>query len=150
MRRDLSAALGAVVGATAFPFGYTISIWSGGALLINANGHPGAGSTFAFAGGAVIGFIPLALVAHRTIGEPPAADARDRLIAGTLNAIAVTTSLAAVALIAEIHSWPAWPLASAAVTLSYIVGAAAQLGAVRIWRKTRGRVKLGAGGDRDS
>jgi hypothetical protein len=44
-------------------YGYTLSIWGAGTLLINAFGSPGVAPVFLFVGGALTAFVTLALFA---------------------------------------------------------------------------------------
>lgn len=46
-------------------YGYTLSIWGSGALLIHAFGSPGVTPIFLFIIGALVAFVTLALVAFR-------------------------------------------------------------------------------------
>lgn len=59
--------------------------------------------------------------------------------AGALHWLAAGAAVGAAALIAEIHGWEAWPLASFAATVIYIVGASAQLAVVSTRRAKRKR-----------
>lgn len=51
-RRNLRAALGASAG----PYGYTLTIWTTGAVLIHAFGMPSPLDAFLFMAGAVVAF----------------------------------------------------------------------------------------------
>lgn len=59
-----------VVSATAAPYGYTLAVWSAGALASRAvNAFPSTLDTLLLIGGAVAGFAILASVAFGGLGE---------------------------------------------------------------------------------
>ena len=124
----LRAALGTTVAATAAPYGYTISIWSSGAVLMRVHGIPPTAAVLAFVGGAVLAFGLLrslargALAGAEIVGHPG-----DRAHAGAMNWIAAGAATGAAALIAELDAVVAWPLASFAATMIYVLCASAQL-----------------------
>jgi len=129
--RTLPAALGTTVTASAAPHGYTISIWSSGALLMSSHGTPRAAEVFAFLVGALIGFGLMAVLAQGALARSESLDhAPDRVLAGAMNWLAGGAAVGAVALLAGIHGWVAWPLGSFAATSIYILGASVQLALV--------------------
>jgi hypothetical protein len=126
--RSFSSALATIVAASAAPYGYTISVWSSGAVLIHTHGVPTVGEVFAFLGGALCGYGTIALLARDAVGAAPQVDdASDRVLAGALHWLAAGGAVGSVALIAEIGGWEAWPLASFALTCVYLLGASVQL-----------------------
>ena len=128
-----------MVAASAAPYGYTISIWSSGAVLLRSHGVPTVAEVFAFLAGALIGFGALALAAQGALTRMESLDhAPDRVLAGALHWLATGAAVGAAALLAEIHAWEAWPLGSFAATTIYILGASAQL-AVITARRGRSR-----------
>ena len=52
-RRTLRAALGTMVAASAAPYGYTVTVWSSGAVVVRAPGTPRVAEVFAFIAGAL-------------------------------------------------------------------------------------------------
>ena len=44
-------------------YGYTLTIWGGGSILINQYGTPTIGHIFLYIGGALVGFAALAAIA---------------------------------------------------------------------------------------
>jgi hypothetical protein len=135
----LGAALATVVASSAVPYGYTVTLWSSGALLMGSHGTPQVAEVFAFVAGALAGFGLMALVAHRTLGRAELLDEDgDRVLAGTLNVLATGGAVGVVALIAEIRSWEAWPLSAFAATALYLLMASLQLAVVAIRRKGSG------------
>lgn len=140
MTQTLRTALRSVVAASAAPYGYTISIWGSGALLLSHHGVPDTTDVAAFIAGAIIAFGTLALIAGRAGAGAvePAHHAEDRILAGTLHWLATGAATTAAALISALHTPIAWPLTSFAATSVYIVGAGIQLAAVAAGRR-RGR-----------
>lgn len=117
-----------MVAASAAPYGYTVSLWSSGALLIHFRGTPNVGDVILFAAGALAGFSSLGLMAHRSLKvHDPLPAGPERVIAGIMHWFAVGVAIGAVALLAQIPSWIAWPLGSLASTVLYLTGASLQL-----------------------
>jgi len=136
MGSTLRAALGTMVAASAAPYGYTVSIWSSGAVLMRSHGTPHVGEVFAFVAGALSGFGLMGLLAQGALARMESLDhPPDRVLAGALHWLAVGTAVGTVALLAEIHGWMAWPLGSFAATFMYILGASIQLALVTARRE---------------
>lgn len=121
-------ALATTVSAAAAPYGYTVTLWSSGALLVRAHGLPRAPEVFELAVGALLAYSLLALVVCAT---RPGSEARnnvaDRVLAGALNWLAAGVAVGAVALLSTIHGWVAWPVSSFAATFLYLISASVQL-----------------------
>jgi hypothetical protein len=125
-------ALDAVVAASAAPYGYTISIWSSGAILVHAHGAPDVLDVVLFALGALAGFAALGL-ASTVIAACTAATldrGSERVAAGMLNLLAVGAALGSTVVLAGISGRLAWLLASFAATSLYLLVASAQLALV--------------------
>jgi hypothetical protein len=134
--------LGTIVTASAAPYGYTISIWSSGAVLLGSHGIPSVGEVFGFLAGALTGFSVMALAALGTLTRTESLDhAPDRVLAGALHWLAAGVAVGAATLLAEIHGWEAWPLGSFAATTVYILSASLQLALVSSRRRTRGAAR---------
>ena len=90
-----------------------------------------------FAAGALAGFTLIGLLVHsRLRATDETHSATDRTLAGALHWFAIGAALGAVALIAEIPSWVAWPLGMFTATSIYLLGASLQL-AVVVSRRSR-------------
>lgn len=138
--RTLRAALGTMVAASAAPYGYTISIWSSGAVLLRSHGVPSVAEVFAFLAGALTGFGVMALAAQGALTRMESLDhPADRVLAGALHWLAAGAAVGAAALLAEIHAWEAWPAGSFAATAIYLLGASAQLAAISSRRGSQGQ-----------
>jgi hypothetical protein len=65
----LRAALATNVAASAAPYGYTVTLWSSGAILMASHGMPHVADVFAFLAGALAGFGLMATLAQRSLGR---------------------------------------------------------------------------------
>jgi hypothetical protein len=134
----LRAAFGTIVAASAAPYGYTVTIWTSGAVLMHYRGTPSVFDAFVFLAGALSGFGVVALSARGALDQTePLGRATDRVVAGTLHWFAVGGAVGSVALLGRIDRWVAWPLASFAATAIYLVAASIQLAVIA--------TRLGAG-----
>ena len=123
--------MGTIVAASAAPYGYTISIWSSGAVLMHFHGTPSVADVFGFLAGALTGFGLMGLLARGGLtSEDPRAHAPDRVLAGAMHWLAAGAAVGAAALVARIGGWEAWPLAAFTATAVYILGASVQLALV--------------------
>jgi hypothetical protein len=120
-------ALATVVRRSAIPYGYTITIWTSGAVLEHGHGRPTLGQTYLFLLGAVGGFAVIALIAARSAPRrlEPAAGALLRI--GAINAVALGLALGAAALVSMVRGDAAWPLGSFAATTVYLLVASIEL-----------------------
>jgi len=129
--RSLPAALSETVTASAAPYGYTLTIWGSGAVLIRSHGTPSVGEVFVFITGALIGFDFLGLVSSGALERRESLGRRrDRVLAAALDWSAVGAAVGAVALLAEVRGWVPWLVGPLVATLAYILTAALQLALV--------------------
>jgi hypothetical protein len=117
-RQAYRAGLRSAVDTAALPYGYTVSMWSSGQVLIHFHGTPSLGLVALFAGGALVGFAFLrtaiagrdAQPARQLTGGPRWARG------GGIQALAVAVTLATVAvagsLLTPALSWAAGGLAT--------------------------------------
>jgi hypothetical protein len=123
-------ALKSVGRGSALPYGYTLTVWCAGAVLMHMHGPPPVGDVFLFLLGGVAGFAAVAAMA-RGAPDPPEPQAAELLATGSAHFVAVAGAVGAVALIAEIHRGVAWPLGAFAATLVYLLLATLELTSVR-------------------
>jgi hypothetical protein len=124
----VSKAFATMLESSAAPYGYTLTIWSSGALLIHFRGAPQVWTVFVFLAGALAGFTLLGGLGTRVASHAkPLPIGLGRVLAGMLDWLAVGLAVGAAALIAEIPGWAAWPLASLAATVIYLTAATLQL-----------------------
>lgn len=132
-RTTLRAAMATTVAATAAPYGYTVTLWSSGALLVRSHGVPSVTEVFALAAGAMLAYSLVALLARgAAFRTRPLDRPGNRVRAGALNWFAVGIAISAVALLAKIHGWAVWPLSSFAATSLYLVVGSVQLAIVTV------------------
>lgn len=126
--RHLRRAFATMVSSSAAPYGYTLTVWSSGALLIHFRRSPGVGDVFLFLTGAVVAFGALWLLGRGTIEHAkPVAHQSARAMAGALDLFAVGVAVGAAALLSMIQSWAAWPLTSLGATTLYMFAGSIQL-----------------------
>lgn len=134
--RTLRAALSSIVVSSAAPYGYTLAIWSSGALILRARGLPTVAEILLFVAGAIVGFNVLGLIVEETLGQTMSIEnRRDRLLAGGLDWLALGVVVGAVSLLSEIPSWVPWLVGPLAATLLYLLIASLQLTALAIHRE---------------
>ena len=126
MSRYLGA-LATVVRRSAIPYGYTITIWTAGAVIEHGHTKPGVGQAYLFLLGAVAGFGVVALIAARGSPHELQAPSGALLRTGAINAIALGAALGAAALVAMIPGTAAWPLGALAATAVYLLVASMEL-----------------------
>ena len=77
-------------------YGYTLSIWGAGALLVHAFGVPGVERALAYVAGALVGFGALAVVAFRGLAtEATVAESPSSLVASMVHIVATGGTLGA-------------------------------------------------------
>ena len=115
-------ALETALHGAGLPYGYAITVWSTGAVLVDAQGTPSVGRVFLFAAGAASAYGLLRLLTQATEGEAGTQLTRSpHLIrAGAIHVAAIGLAIGAAALIARIESVLAWPLATFAATVLYL------------------------------
>jgi len=124
----LRMAMATIATASAAPYGYTVSLWSTGALVINYHGFPDPGEVLLFVAGALLGFAIIGAVAHGAlrIGGPLRAGPA-HIVTGLLHWFAVGLAVGVVAIIAPHVGVAAWALGSFAATALYLLAASLQL-----------------------
>lgn len=122
------AHLQTAVAASAAPYGYTLTIWTSGAVVTHARGVPSALDALLFLAGAVLGFAVVGAAAH---GSPAQvlrtpSDAGVRLWGGFhLPSVGLAIGGAAV-IAATVNGALAWPLVGFVATCIYLIVIAAQ------------------------
>jgi hypothetical protein len=121
-------AFATMVSSSAAPYGYTLTVWSSGALLMHFRHAPAVWEVFLFLAGAVIAFAGLWLFGRGPIEQSdPVSRQSARALAGALDLFAVGAAVGAAALLSMIPSWVAWPLTSLGATALYMIAASIQL-----------------------
>lgn len=126
MSRYLGA-LATVVRRSAIPYGYTITIWTAGAVIEHGHRKPGVSQAYLFLLGAVAGFAVVALIAARGSPHELQAPSGALLRTGAINALALGAALGAAALVAMMPGTTAWPLGAFSATAVYLLVASMEL-----------------------
>ncbi len=116
------------MATSAAPYGYTLTIWTSGAVVTHARGIPTALDALLFLAGAVLGFAVVAAAAHgsatKVFRAPQESTVR---LWGGFHLPSVGLAIAGAALVAGlVHDPLAWPLVGFLATCIYLVVIAAQ------------------------
>jgi hypothetical protein len=132
----LRSSIATVIPASAAPYGYTLAIWSSGAVLLRSAGQPSLGDVLTFVAGAIAGFNLLGVLSIGVIGHVrPIECLKDRVLAGVLDWVALGAVIGAVSAISGIHGWAPWLLGPLTATVLYLLIASLQLAVLAIHRK---------------
>lgn len=124
-RSPYLSGLDAALHGAGLPYGYTLTIWAAGQVLIDRHGKPGVASALAVVLGAAAAFGALKFSARGITPGTSASQLAADPHAVRTGAIQVTTIVAAVgavALIALIPTAIVWPLAALTATATYLTG----------------------------
>jgi hypothetical protein len=114
----------------ALPYGFAVTIWGSGTILTRSRGAPHVGDVFLGAAGVMAAYGLLQAFGRRA-DRPAGAElgsADQPLLGGMLHVLAVGASLGAAALLAQISSWLAWPLAFFGATIAYLLVSGGAIG----------------------
>jgi len=116
------------VATSAAPYGYTLTIWTSGAVTTHARGIPTAWEALLFLGGAVLGFAAAAALAYGRPSQVFATREHGSVrLWGGFHLVSVGLAIGAAALVtALIHDPVAWMVVGFAATLVYLLVIAAQ------------------------
>ncbi len=126
--RSYRTHLKSAVATSAAPYGYTLTIWTSGAVTTHARGIPTAWEALLFLAGAVVGFGVTAALAYGRPSEilAPREHGSVRLWGG-FHLVSVGLAIGAAALVTALVKDPvAWMIVGFASTLVYLVVIAAQ------------------------
>jgi len=114
----------------ALPYGFAVVVWGSGTILTRSRGAPHVGDVFLGCAGVLTAYGLLQAFGRRA-DRPADAElgsADQPVLGGMLHVISIGAALGAAALLGEIASWVAWPLAFFAATAVYLVGSGAAIG----------------------
>ncbi len=116
------------VAASAAPYGYTLTIWTSGAVATHGHGIPTAWEALLFLGGAVVGFAVTAAIAH---GSHSATFARDQYLPvrvwGGFHLVSVGAAIGLSAVASKfVQSPEVWLVVGFVATAVYLTAVAAQ------------------------
>ena len=130
-RKNLRSA----VGSSAAPYGYTLAIWTSGAVLINAQGFPSSTlAILAFMVGAVAAFIAVGVLAFGAGTQRLDQERGQPLILGSLHFLSVGLAIGGATLVAYYgEGFITWPLGGFSTTLIYLLVVGAESTAAYMW-----------------
>ena len=107
-------------------YGYTLTIWGGGSILINQYGTPTIVQIFLYIGGALVAFATLAAIAFPYLfAERETTQSRQLIIASTIHIVATFGSLGLAYLVTRtvitsaIHPWASFSFIGFQLTFTY-------------------------------
>jgi hypothetical protein len=130
------SALRATVAASAAPYGYTLTIWTSGAVLSHARGIPSSAAALLFLLGAVTAYALVGGIAFEGLSEHLVPEPARSVVWGGLHFFSVGLAILAASLVAHfVQSDAAWPLGGFAVTALYLLASATQLAVAHVSRR---------------
>ena len=110
------------------PYGYTVTIWTSGGVLIHARGAPSAIEALLFMLGAVAGYATVATTAFGSLRARVIVDPPPPAIWAGFHVVGIGLAIGAAALdVHLIDGRAAWPVGGFAVTMIYLLALAAQV-----------------------
>jgi hypothetical protein len=110
------------------PYGYTLTVWTSGAVLTHARGIPNTGDALLFLVGAVGGFALVGVASFGRLTARVEIDARQPALWAGFHVLSVGVAIGATTPIAHLlEDRGAWAIGGFAATLSYLVLLALQL-----------------------
>jgi hypothetical protein len=110
------------------PYGYTLTVWTSGAVLTHARGVPTTEAALFFMIGAVLGFALVALLAFGSLHQRVTGEATQPRVWVGLHVLPISLSIGAATLVAHLlESIAAWPLGGFAATVIYLAMLSGQL-----------------------
>lgn len=120
-------ALRAVLGGSAVPYGYTLTVLASHSILSHSHGAPTIVEVLLFVIGAIGSFTLLALLSRRVTARSLPASRGDLIRAGTMQVFAIGAAFGATVIIGLIPGAVAWLLGAFAATSLYLVIASLEI-----------------------
>ena len=118
----LRAGLQGATASAALPYGFTLAIWTAGAVVSHERGIPTALYAFLFMFGAVTAFVLISLIAYGSINAELAPTTGRLHLWQGFHVFAVGLSITAVGVVAgTVRNGLAWPLAGFVVVAVFLV-----------------------------
>jgi hypothetical protein len=132
-----AAALRATIATSAGPYGYTLTIWTSGAVISHARGIPGSVQALLFLIGAVAAYALVGRFAYGGFSQELCSDRAVSTVWGGLHLISVASAIGAATLVAHfLRDDAAWALSGFLATAIYLLGSAVELAVARVQRQT--------------
>ncbi len=133
-RRNLRAA----VGFSAGPYGYTLTLWSTGAVLTGTHGIPTAFSAVTFVVGAVLAFATVGVSAFGSLKRNLTREQGHEVLWGSGQIFSVGLSVGAAVLVDyNVEGFLIWPLTGFVVTALFLLVVGAESTAAYLWANRR-------------
>jgi hypothetical protein len=116
----------------AMPYGYTLTIWSSGAMLLHRHGLPSPGDVFLFIGGSGAAVLTLTVVARRRRLVPMPADTSRLQLTGALQVLSIVAAVGVAGLAASMPGAAAWAAASFTATGTFVLATAFVAGCMSV------------------
>jgi hypothetical protein len=130
-------ALRATIAASAAPYGYTLTIWTSGAVLSHARGIPNSGEALLFLCGAVLAFAVIGGLAFGGFWERPQVEPARAVAWGGLHLFSVGLAIGGATLVAHlVENIAAWPIGGFLATTIYLTASALQLSLAHVPRRS--------------
>ena len=122
------SALRVTVASSAAPYGYTLTIWTSGAVLSHAQGIPNAGEALLLLAGAVAAYALVGGLAFGGLSEQLVPEPARAVVWGGLHLVSVALAIGAASLVAHFVKTPQHGSSAAFWSTGvYLVASAAQL-----------------------
>lgn len=110
------------------PYGYTLTIWTSGAVLTHARGIPTSVDAVLFMLGAVVGFALVGVASFGGLTARVRIEAQQPALWAGVHLLSIGAAIGIATLIAQLlEDRGVWPLGGFAATTGYLVMLAAQL-----------------------
>lgn len=110
------------VGASDAPYGFTLAIWTSGALLVHADGLPNTFDALSFMVGSVLAFALIGSIAFGGITAHFEEEPRKSALWGNFHFLSVGAAIGAATLTANhVQGRLVWPLVAFVVTAVYLL-----------------------------
>lgn len=119
--------LRSAVGSSAAPYGFTLAVWTTGAVIINARGMPSAVNALEFAAGAVLAFACVGFLAFGDLTGSSGEEQPKTALWGNFHFLSVGLAIGAAVLVTGLFDTGlVWLLASFVSTACYLLALGAE------------------------
>lgn len=126
-RRRYGRCLRSAVGSSAAPYGFTLAVWTTGAVIIDARGLPSSLNALAFAAGAVLAFALVGFLAFGDLTGENGEQQPKTSLWGNFHFLSVGLAIGAAVIITNILNTDlVWLLGSFASTACYLLALGAE------------------------
>jgi hypothetical protein len=127
LRRRYGRSLRAAVGSSAAPYGFTLAVWTTGAVIIDARGLPSAFNALAFASGSVLAFAFVVFLAFGDLTGDSGEKRPKTSLWGNFHFLSVGLAIGAAVLVTSLLQTDlVWILGSFSATSCYLLALGAE------------------------